>query len=174
MLLQRMSSKQPPTLTLLCGFRLRCDCGKSGIFPRGRRVTGAEVDRFASLRHPRNLFENRGGTEEKNTAALSAAEQTIELARRAMENYLDFFQRSMFASPWAETDLNKKIQSYAGQNLATTFEFAQKLTKAKDLQELVQIQTKFMQTQMKALSEQAKDIGETATKEATQTIRRRP
>jgi hypothetical protein len=107
-------------------------------------------------------------TEEKNTDPVSAAEQTIELARRAMENYLDFFQRSMFASPWAETGMNKKIQSYAGKNLATTFEFAQKLTKAKDLQELVQIQTEFMQTQMKALSEQAKDIGETATKEATQ------
>jgi len=109
--------------------------------------------------------------EEKNEAPSGAAEQTIELARKAMENYLDFFQRSMFASPWAQTDLNKKIQSYAGKNLATTFEFAQKLTKAKDLQELVQIQTEFMQTQMKALSEQAKDIGETATNAATSAIK---
>ena len=56
-----------------------------------------------------------------------------------MESYLDFFQKTMFASPWAQTDLNKKIQSYAGKNLASTFEFAQKLTRAKDLQELVQI-----------------------------------
>ena len=109
--------------------------------------------------------------EEKNEAPSGAAEQTIELARKAMENYLDFFQRSMFASPWAQTDLNKKIQSYAGKNLATTFEFAQKLTKAKDLQELVQIQTEFMQTQMKALSEQAQDIGETATNAATSAIK---
>jgi phasin family protein len=52
-------------------------------------------------------------------------------------------------------------------HLASTFEFAQKLTRAKDLQELVQIQTEFMQTQLKALNQQAKDLGETANKEAT-------
>jgi hypothetical protein len=45
-----------------------------------------------------------------------------------------------------------------------TFEFAQKLTRAKDLQELVQIQTEFMQTQLKALNQQAQDLGETANK----------
>jgi hypothetical protein len=66
----------------------------------------------------------------------------------------------MFALPWAQTDLNKKIQSYAGKNLASTFEFAQKLTRAKDLQELVQIQTEFMQTQLKALNQQAQDLGD--------------
>ena len=109
-------------------------------------------------------------TEEKNKA-LSTAEHTVELARGAMENYLEFFQKAMFASPWAQTDLNKKIQSYAGKNLATTFEFAQRLTKAKDMQELVQIQTDFMQSQMKALSEQAKDLGETATKEVTKAFK---
>jgi len=103
-------------------------------------------------------------TEKKDDTRWTVAEQTIELARRGMENYLDFFQKTMFTSPWAQTDLNKKIQDYAGKNLATTFEFAQKLFKAKDLQDLVQIQTEFMQTQLKALSEQAKDIGEIATK----------
>jgi phasin family protein len=109
-------------------------------------------------------------TEERNK---STAELTIELARGAMENYLDFFQKTMFASPWAETDLNKKIQSYAGKNLATTFEYAQKLTKAKDLQELMQIQTEFMQTQVKALSKQANDLGETATKAETEPFKGR-
>ena len=79
----------------------------------------------------------------------------------------------MFASPWAQTGLNKKIQSYAGKNLATTFEYAQKLTKAKDLQELMQIQTEFMQTQVKALSEQAKDLGKTAVKAATEAFKAR-
>ena len=95
------------------------------------------------------------------------AAQTVEQARGAMENYLEFFQKRMFAAPWAETDLNKKIQSYAGKNVATTFEFAEKLTKAKDFQELIQIQTEFMQTQLKFLNEQAKELGETATKAAT-------
>jgi hypothetical protein len=92
------------------------------------------------------------------------AAESVEQARRAMENYLNFFQKSMLASPWGETDLNRRIQSYAGENIATAFECAQKLTSAKDIQDVVRIQTEFMQARLKALSEQAKDLGETATK----------
>ncbi|HEY4797576.1 MAG TPA: TIGR01841 family phasin [Bacteroidia bacterium] len=100
------------------------------------------------------------------------AERTVEQARGAMENYLEYFQKSMSTMPWANTDLNKKIQSYAGKNVATIFDFAQKLTKAKDVQELVQIQTEFMQAQLKTLSEQAKDLGEIATRSASEAIKR--
>jgi hypothetical protein len=114
-------------------------------------------------------------TEEKDIAPGSAeetAQKTIGRSRGAMESYLDFFQKTMFASPWAQTDLSKKIQHYAGKNVATTFEFAQKLTRARDLQELVQIQTEFMQTQLSALNEQARVLDETATKAATSVLTR--
>jgi hypothetical protein len=69
----------------------------------------------------------------------SVAGQTVEQARGAMENYLNFFQKSMSASPWAGTELNKKVADYAQQNVATAFGFAQKLTQAKDLQDVVRI-----------------------------------
>ena len=87
----------------------------------------------------------------------------MKQARGAMENYLDFFQKSMSASPWAGTELNKKVADYAQHNIATFFGFAQQLTQAKDLQDMVRIQTEFLQTQMKSLTEQAKDLSETAT-----------
>jgi len=106
--------------------------------------------------------------DEKLSEDMSAvAGQTMEQARGAMENYLDFFQKSMSASPWAGTELNKKMADYAQQNVATAFGFAQKLTQAKDLQDLVRIQTEFLQTQMKSLTEQAKDLSETTTKATT-------
>ena len=106
--------------------------------------------------------------DEKPSENLSAmAGQTMEQARGAMENYLNFFQKSMSASPWAGAELNKKVADYAQQNVATAFEFAQKLTQAKDLQDLVRIQTECLQTQMKSLTEQAKDLSETATKAAS-------
>jgi len=95
------------------------------------------------------------------------AEQTIDQARGAMENYLHFFQKSISAAPWGKLDLSEKIKGYAESNVASAFEYAQKLTKAKDVQDLVRIQTEFMQTQLKTLSEQARDLGETATKAAT-------
>ena len=101
----------------------------------------------------------------KNLSAMAG--QTMEQARGAMENYLNFFQKSMSASPLAGTELNKKVTDYAQQNVATAFAFAQKLTQAKDLQDVVRIQTEFLQTQMKSFTEQAKDFTETATKTAT-------
>jgi hypothetical protein len=94
----------------------------------------------------------------------TVAGQAIEQARGAMENYVNFFQKSMSASPWAGTELNKKLTDYAKQNIDTAFGLAQKLTQAKDLQDLVRIQTEFFQTQLNSLTEQAKDLGETMTK----------
>ena len=92
--------------------------------------------------------------------------QSVEQARGAMENYLKLFQNSMSASPWASTELNKKLTDYAQRNFDTTFGFAQKLTQARNLPDLVRIQTEFFQAQLKSLTEQAKDLGETATKAA--------
>ena len=97
--------------------------------------------------------------------------QGVEQARNAMENYLQDFQKNMSASPWASSaspwassELNRKLTGYAQKNVATAFEFAQKLTQAKDIQDAVRIQAEFFQTQLKSLTEQAKDLSETATK----------
>ena len=105
--------------------------------------------------------------DEKPSEDLSTvAGHTMKQARGAMENYLNFFQKSMSASPWAGTELNKKVTDYAQQNVDTAFEFAQKLTQAKDLQDVVRIQTEFFQSQLNSLTDQAKDLSETATKAA--------
>jgi hypothetical protein len=102
---------------------------------------------------------------EKPSEGLSTiTDQTMKQAVGAMENYLDFFQKSISASPWAGTELNKKVADYAQQNVATAFGFAQKLTQTRDLQDMVRIQTEFFQTQLKSLTEQAKDLSEAATK----------
>jgi len=101
----------------------------------------------------------------------ATATQTIDQARGAMENYFNFLQKSMSALPLAGTDLNKKVKSYAEQNVASASGFALKLTQAKNFQDVVRIQTEFMQTQLKALSEQAKDLGEIATKAATDALK---
>ena len=105
--------------------------------------------------------------DEKPSEDLSTvAGHTMKQARGAMENYLDFFQKTMSASPWAGTELNKKVADYAQKNVDTAFGFAQKLTQAKDLQDLVRIQTEFLKTQITSVTEQAKDLSETVTKAA--------
>ena len=95
------------------------------------------------------------------------ASQNIEQAAKAMQNYLEFVQKGISNTPWGKTDLSEKIKNNLEKNIATAFEYAQKLLSAKDIQDAVRIQTEFMQTQLQTLNEQAKDLGETATKAIT-------
>jgi hypothetical protein len=97
--------------------------------------------------------------------------QGFEQTRKAMEGYFDLFQKNIKTSPLLETDLSKKMKTYTEQNIAAVSEFAQKASKAKDFQDFWQIQTEFMQTQWKAFSEQAKDLGESAAKSATDAMK---
>jgi phasin family protein len=92
--------------------------------------------------------------------------KTIEQARGAMNNYLQFVQKGMAASPWAGSEQTKRWMDYAERNVAAAFDFAEKIAHAGTFQDVVQLQTEFIQKQMQALSEQAKDLSETATKAA--------
>jgi len=93
--------------------------------------------------------------------------QNFEQTRKAMEKYADLLEKGMKASPLLDADLNKKMQSYIEKNIATANEFMRKLSEAKDVQTFWRIQTDFMQTQWKTLSEQMKEFGETVTKSVT-------
>jgi phasin len=63
-------------------------------------------------------------------------------------------------------DVRQKAMAYAEENVGNAFAFAQKLVHAKDVNDLMKLQADYIKTQMEVLSEQAKEIGETATKHA--------
>jgi hypothetical protein len=69
----------------------------------------------------------------------------------------------MSTLPWSNTNLNRVLLSNATQNVTATFAFVQKLSQAKNFQDVVKIQTEFMETQMNSFNEQAKIIGEIYT-----------
>jgi hypothetical protein len=92
------------------------------------------------------------------------AEHSMERAQGAMKNYFGWLQSAMLAAPWGNTDLNKKLLDYAEENTAAAFEFVQKLTRAKNWEDVAKIQSEFMSTQLNSLNEQAKNIGSTYTK----------
>lgn len=104
--------------------------------------------------------------------------QTMEQTRAAMENYFGILQKGMSAAPWvkmdlsANTDLNNKVKAYVEQNIAAASDYIKKLTEAKSLEDVLKRQTEFMQTQFKVFGEQAKDLGETAAKSATDAIKK--
>jgi hypothetical protein len=98
--------------------------------------------------------------------AKQTAEQIAGRTQEATENYFRWFQTTMSASPWSNTELNKKLLSYATENVSAAFGFVQKLSQAKNLEDVVKIQTEFMTAQMNSFNEQAKNIGEIYTKTA--------
>jgi phasin len=71
-------------------------------------------------------------------------------------------------------DMGQKAMSFAEQNIASSFDFAQKLVRAKDIQEVMALQAAFVKAQMQAMSEQAKELGTTATKAAMSAAKPRP
>jgi hypothetical protein len=98
--------------------------------------------------------------------AEQTAKQITEQTQRATENYFNWLQNTMSLFPWSNTDLNRKLLSYAAENTTTAFGFAQKLSQAKNSEDVVKIQTEFMRTQLNSLNEQAKTISEIYTKAA--------
>ena len=95
-----------------------------------------------------------------------AVEQNMEKARGAMDNYFSFLQ-----SIWGSNDLTEKMKTYTERNISASADCVHKLGQAKDFQEVFQIQTEFMQTQLKSFAEQAKSLGEAYTKAATDATR---
>ena len=83
-----------------------------------------------------------------------------------MENYFGWLQTTMSAFPWSNTNLNRILLTHATENVTTTFAFMQKLSQAKNFQDVVKIQTEFMQMQMNSFNQQAKILGEIYTNAA--------
>jgi phasin len=101
------------------------------------------------------------------------AERSVEQARTAFNTYMSAAQgaaqsvegRTKAAQAGAQ-DVTKKAIGYAEQNVAAAFAFAQQVVHARDLQDFVRLQNEFIQAQMRALTEQAKDLGQTASNAA--------
>ena len=94
-------------------------------------------------------------------------EQSLEQVRTAINGYLQFLQRGVPSNVMGSSDLSNKVFGYAERNVGSAFEFAQKLVQVRDVQGFAKLQMEFIQAQMQAMTEQAKDLSETATKALT-------
>ena len=101
----------------------------------------------------------------------AGAEQTAELITKQTQDYFSWLQKTM-SVPWSNTNLNRILLSNATQNVSATFAFVQKLSQAKNFEEVVKIQTEFMQTQMNSFNDQAKILSEIYTKAAEDAMKR--
>jgi phasin len=101
------------------------------------------------------------------------AEKSIAQARQAFDGYISAAQNAVSAfEGHAETarkgakDVTGKAMTFAQQNIASSFEFAQKLMGAKDVQEVLKLQADYVRKQIEVFTEQAKELGESTSKTA--------
>jgi len=107
-------------------------------------------------------------TQDAFEPARQAAEQMTERTQDAITNYFSWLQNAMQASPWGNTDLNKKLMSYATDTVTAPLSFVQKLSQAKNLEDVVKIQTEFVKATLpSSFNEHAKELSEIYTRVAT-------
>jgi hypothetical protein len=99
------------------------------------------------------------------------ADRAVEQTRGALDNYFNLIQSTISSYPSGGTELGEKLKSYAEKNIAAAKEYVHKMSQAKDFQDIVRIQTEFMQMQMNGFGEQTKGLGEAFTKAATDAVK---
>ena len=102
------------------------------------------------------------------------AEKSVEQAKQAIEGFMTAAHNTVSViEGQAETarkgakDVGHKAMGFAERNIASSFDFAQKLVRAKDMQEMLELQASYIRNQMQVLAEQAKELGQSASKVAT-------
>src|SRR5262249_35251486 len=85
--------------------------------------------------------------------------------RRGAVGTLVFQQVARLAGKGAK-DVTEKAMTFAEQNITSAFEFAQELMRARDIQDVLRLQADYIKRQMQALTEQARELGESTSKAA--------
>ena len=106
------------------------------------------------------------------------AEKSVEQAKQAIEGFISAAHRTVSVlEGQAETarkgakDVGGKAMEFAERNITSSFDFAQKLVRAKDVQEMLELQASFIKSQMQVLAEQAKELGQSTGKMASDPLK---
>jgi phasin len=103
----------------------------------------------------------------------SMAEAGFEQARQTFEKLLASAQQTTGSLEEhgatvraGAKDIGAKVMSYAEKNVQASLDYAQSLVHAKDLPEVMRLHGEFVQAQMRALAEQASEMGQLVSKAA--------
>lgn len=102
------------------------------------------------------------------------AEASLDQARKAFDSFISSAQQTAaafggasFGAPGeAAKDISAKAIAFAEKNVQSSLAYAQQLIHAKDLTEVMRLHTEYVQGQMRALAEQASEMGQAVTRAA--------
>ena len=87
--------------------------------------------------------------------------------RKASAEYFALLEKGLASSPLPVADQAKQFCDIMQRNVTATFDLGDKLVQARDVQDALRIQSEFFQDQMRALTDQARSMGESAMKAMT-------
>lgn len=102
---------------------------------------------------------------------LALAEKSVEQAKQAFDIFISAAQHAVStaetqaatAQPGAK-QVGELAMGFAERNIASSFEFAQKLLQAKEPKDVMALHAEYINTQIAALTDQAKELGKCAAK----------
>ncbi len=106
------------------------------------------------------------------------AEASFDQARKTLEKFLTsaqatagtFEERGATAAAGAK-DISSKAIAYAEKNVQASLNYAEQLLKAKDLTEIMRLHSEYVQAQMRALAEQASEMGQAVSRAAIDAVK---
>ena len=103
----------------------------------------------------------------------SVAEASFEQARKAFDKFVASAQATAGSIEergatvrTGAREVGAKAISYAEKNVQASLDYAQSLLHAKDLAEIMKLHGEYVQAQMRALAEQASEMGQIVSKAA--------
>jgi phasin len=103
----------------------------------------------------------------------SMAEASFDQARKGFENFLSSAQQTAAKIEGqgatvraGAKDISAKAVAYAEKNVQASLDYAEKLLHAKDLTEVMRLHSEYVQNQMRALAEQASEMGQLVSRAA--------
>ena len=103
------------------------------------------------------------------------AERSVAQARKAFDGFMGAVQKSTegldssaLSPPAAAREFSDKATTFAQANVNAAFDVAQKLVHAKDVQEVIAIQTEYLKAQMEAIQAQSRELGTAIQSASTQ------
>ncbi len=101
------------------------------------------------------------------------AERNVEQSKAAYSQFLDMTRRaqemvtkSSGSVTQTAVEIQAKTMRFAEQNIEAGFSLASELSRARDMKEFMEIQTKHAQRQMQAYANQAQELGRLMTEAA--------
>ena len=109
---------------------------------------------------------NEGSQFEIPEAVRDMAERNVEQARSAYQQFLDMARqaqelaaKSQGAMAAGALEIQSRAMRYTEENIDAGFRFAADLARARDLNEVFEVQQRHTQRQMQSFANQAQDLG---------------